>query len=136
LTNAPQLLAKQHRFKINLKKSKKKLQNSLRVIRKELSLHIELKQTPFKQNKHKSTMKQQVKNNITLITLRFTVTELNRNNKRGTEKPNLWEKGDHCRLYVPTNAWKTATTYIDLNSGEVVGKDDILHVVEFIKNLS
>lgn len=80
-------------------------------------------------------MKNLVKENLAVIVSTFTLRDENRNGKKAVQKPNLWESGEKSRLYVPTNAWKNADTYIDLNTGEVIGSGEIQHIVEFIKNL-
>ena len=55
--------------------------------------------------------------NLSTIQNKFSAAE---NFKKSSYKQrvNLWEKGDHARLYVPRNAYEQAG-YIDLHTGEV-----------------
>ena len=50
------------------------------------------------------------------------------------ERVNLWEKGEHARLYVPRNAYEQAG-YIDLHTGEVhATRDGNVNTLEEVRD--
>ncbi|PSJ71640.1 hypothetical protein C7N43_38305 [Sphingobacteriales bacterium UPWRP_1] len=63
-----------------------------------------------------------VKSNIDLITEKFSLRDENRNGKKAYQAPSVWCKHDKERLYIPLNAWKNESDYIDLKEGVAYGE--------------